>query len=140
MVVAADNAQFGLPEVKLGLIAAAGGLLRLPDRIPQQVAMELVLTGDSLDARRAHALGLVNRLTEPGGALDGALALARSIAANGPLGVRMTKHVLRELPSWPVEERWERQLPLMNQVLTSEDAQEGARAFTEKRRPKWTGR
>ncbi|WP_217576823.1 crotonase/enoyl-CoA hydratase family protein [Streptomyces sp. GbtcB7] len=140
MVGAADDARFGLPEVRRGLIAAAGGLLRLPGRIPEQVAMELALTGDSLDARRAHAFGLVNRLTEPGGALDGALALADSIAANGPLAVRMTKRVLREAASWPAEERWERQRPLVQSVLTSEDAREGASAFAEKRQPKWTGR
>ncbi|WP_030933846.1 crotonase/enoyl-CoA hydratase family protein [Streptomyces sp. NRRL B-24720] len=140
MVVAADNARFGIPEVKRGLVAAAGGLLRLPRRIPYAVAMEIALTGDFLDAGRAHAYGLVNRLTEPGGALAGALELARAIAANGPLAVRTTKQVLVEAPVWPADEEWQRMRALTNPVFASEDAKEGPRAFAEKRAPRWTGR
>ena len=140
LIVAAEDARFGLPESRRGLIAAGGGLLRLPERIPYQVAMELALTGDILDAPRAHALGLVNRLTPTGGALDGAWQLAAAIAANGPLAVRATKQVLVEAPGWPAAERWARQRRITEPVFGSEDAQEGARAFAEKRAPRWNGR
>jgi enoyl-CoA hydratase len=140
MVVAGEDAKFGLPEVKRGLVAAAGGLIRLPRRIPYQVAMEYALTGDFLDARRAHELGLVNRLTAPGAALDGALALAAAIAANGPLAVRVTKQIIVESASWPADQVWERNQALIDPVFASEDAGEGARAFAEKRPPRWTGR
>jgi enoyl-CoA hydratase/carnithine racemase len=140
MVVAARGAKFGVPEAKRGLAAAAGGLLRLPERIPPNVAMELALTGDFLSAERAHALGLVNRLTDDGGALEGARALARAIAANGPLAVRASKRVITESPSWPVAERWERQRKILDPIFTSQDAQEGARAFAEKRAPNWQGK
>ena len=140
LVVAADNAKFGIPEVKRGLVAAAGGLLRLPRRIPYQIAMELALTGEFLDARRAHDFGLVNRLTEPGGALTAARELAAAIAANGPLAVRATKHIISRADEWPVAEFWERQQALVAPVFTSADAREGAIAFAEKRPPRWTGR
>jgi enoyl-CoA hydratase len=140
MVVAARGAKFGVPEAKRGLAAAAGGLLRLPERIPPNVAMELALTGDFLPAERAHALGLVNRLTDDGAALDGARELARAIAANGPLAVRASKRVITESPSWPVAERWERQREILDPIFTSQDAQEGARAFAEKRAPNWQGK
>jgi enoyl-CoA hydratase len=140
LVVAARGAQFGIPEVKRGLAAAAGGLLRLPERIPRNVAMELALTGDFLPAERAHSLGLVNRLTDDGAALDGARDLARSIAANGPLAVRATKRVIVESPSWPHRERAQRQRDIIDPVFASSDAREGARAFAEKRPPQWEAR
>ncbi|UGQ11609.1 crotonase/enoyl-CoA hydratase family protein [Yinghuangia sp. ASG 101] len=140
LVVAARTARFGLPEVKRGLIAAAGGLVRLPRAIPPAMAMELLLTGDTFDAERAHTLGLVNRLTEEGGALRGALELARTIAANGPLAVRATKQVVRESRDWPDSEVFDRQRAVVRPVFDSEDAQEGARAFAERRAPVWRGR
>ncbi|MFC8721693.1 crotonase/enoyl-CoA hydratase family protein [Kitasatospora sp. NPDC057198] len=140
LVVAAEDARFGLPEVKRGLVAAAGGLMRLPERVPRQIAMELALTGGFLDAPRAHAFGLVNRLTANGGALAGARALAAEIAANGPLAVRATKRIVTEAPTWPAAERWQRQRALIDPVFASEDAKEGPRAFAEKRAPRWTGR
>ncbi|MEU7483960.1 crotonase/enoyl-CoA hydratase family protein [Streptomyces sp. NPDC042319] len=140
LVVAAEDANFGLPEVKRGLVAAAGGLLRLPQRLPYQVAMELALTGAFLPAPKAHAHGLVNRLTEPGGALAGARELAREVAANGPLAVRVSKQVIAGAPSWPADETAERQRALVEPVFASQDAKEGARAFAEKRPPRWTGR
>ncbi|WP_030255508.1 crotonase/enoyl-CoA hydratase family protein [Streptomyces violens] len=140
LIVAADNAQFGLPEVKRGLVAAAGGLLRLPQRLPYQIAMELALTGAFLDAHRAHGYGLVNRLAEPGGALDGARDLAAAIAANGPLAVRVSKEVVVGSTVWPAAEAKERQKALVEPVFVSEDAKEGPRAFAEKRAPRWTGR
>lgn len=140
MVVAARGAKFGIPEVKRGLAAAAGGLMRLPERIPRSVAMELALTGGFLPASRAYELGLVNRLADDGAALAAARELAGEIAANGPLAVRASKRVIVESPSWPEAERWKRQGEILSPIFTSEDAQEGARAFAEKRPPQWKGR
>lgn len=140
LVVAGRTAQFGIPEVKRGLAAAAGGLLRLPHRIPPQIAMELALTGDMLTAQRGYELGLVNRLAEDGHALEEALALAGKISANGPLAVMASKRVIREHEQWPEPERFVRQREIIDPVFSSEDAKEGARAFAEKRRPNWTGR
>ncbi|GAA3744705.1 enoyl-CoA hydratase [Spinactinospora alkalitolerans] len=137
MIVAADNAKFGLPEVKRGLVAAAGGLFRLPDRIPYHLAMEFTLTGAMVPAERAHAAGLVGRLAPAGRALDAALDLAREIAANAPLAVAASKRVIAESRDWPREESFERQAPIADAVRSSEDAREGARAFTEKRAPQW---
>ena len=140
LVVAAENSKFGLPEVKRGLVAGAGGLLRLPQRIPYQIAMELALTGEFLDATRAHHFGLVNWLAEPGTALARARDFAAAIAANGPLAVLATKKIVSEAGGWPEGEFWERQGVIMEPVFRSEDAREGARAFAEKRPPRWTGR
>ncbi|MFJ9543958.1 crotonase/enoyl-CoA hydratase family protein [Streptomyces sp. NPDC101225] len=139
LIVAAADARFGLPEVKRGLIAAAGGLLRLPQRIPRQVAMEYALTGEFLDAPRAQTLGLVNRLSPKGGALAAAHGLASQIRANGPLAVRATKSIITQSEEWPTGEAWTRQQALVNMVFESEDAKEGPRAFAEKRAPRWTG-
>lgn len=139
LVVAADNARFGIPEVKRGLIAGSGGLLRLPQRIPRQIAMEYALTGELMSAAEARQWGLVNRLTPPGGALDGAMTLARTIAANGPLAVQMTKRVISEAAALPTSEIWARQHELLEAIVASNDAREGALAFSEKRPPRWTG-
>jgi enoyl-CoA hydratase len=139
LVVAADNAQFGVPEVKRGLAATAGGLVRLPRQLPYRVAMELILTGDMFPATRAHALGLVNRLTPPGGALAEARMLAQSIAANGPLSVAASKRVVVESQDWPADELWDRQTALTEHVFSSADAREGSAAFAEKRKPVWQG-
>lgn len=139
LLVAADNAQFGIPEVRRGLIAGSGGLIRLPQRIPRQIALEYALTGALMPAGEARQWGLVNRLTAPGGALDGARALAQTIAANGPMAVRMTKRVMAEAPTWAPGELWARQRELLEQVIGSNDAREGALAFSEKRVPRWTG-
>ena len=139
LVVASRTAKFGIPEVKRGLAAAAGGLMRLPRRIPPAVALELALTGELFDAERAFALGLVNRLADEGQALEAALDLARSIAANGPLAVRASKKVIRESVDWSQDEMFERQRAITGPVFASADAQEGARAFAEKRPPRWRG-
>ncbi|WP_219506158.1 crotonase/enoyl-CoA hydratase family protein [Nonomuraea ceibae] len=140
MVVAARTARFGLPEVKRGLVATAGGLLRLPNRVSEQLAMEFALTGDLLLAERAYQIGLVNRLSEEGEALRTALDLAATISANGPLAVEASKRVIRQHTRWPEEERFARQRLITDPVIASADAAEGARAFAEKRPPRWTGR
>lgn len=139
LIVAAHNAQFGLPEVKRGLAATAGGLMRLPKRLPYHVAMECILTGDMLGAERAAQLGLVNRLTEVGGALDAALQLAAAVAANGPLSLIASKQVASESAEWRRDEMWERQAVITTPVFESQDAREGAAAFAEKRKPVWKG-
>ncbi len=140
LTVAARNAQFGLPEVKRGLAAAAGGLLRLPRLIPPRIAMELALTGDFLGAERAAALGLVNLLSEPGGALALAKQLAARIIANAPLSIAASKRVLVEQQDWSLEERFARQKVLTDPVQSSADAREGAAAFAEKRAARWQGK
>jgi enoyl-CoA hydratase len=140
LVVASREAKFGLPEVKRSLVAGGGGLLRLPQRVPYHVAMELSLTGDPLTAEAAHTYGLVNRLAEPGGALDAALAFAAEIAANGPLALAATKEILRRSLDWTEEEGWKAQSDIMIPVFASADAREGATAFAEKRAPIWQGK
>jgi enoyl-CoA hydratase len=139
MIVAASDATFGLPEVKRGLVAAGGGLLRLPSRAPYQLAIEWALTGSFVPARRAAEVFLVNRLTEPGLALETALEIARVIAANGPLAVRATKRILTESREWPAGDAFARQSEINEPVRASADAREGALAFKEKRPPQWRG-
>ncbi|WP_018505544.1 crotonase/enoyl-CoA hydratase family protein [Parafrankia discariae] len=139
LIVAARDAKFGLPEVKRGLAAAAGGLLRLQRRIPYHLAMELVLTGRMWPATEAADVHLVNRLTEPGAALEVALELAEEIAANAPLALAASKQVLARSVDWPLEEAFDRQEEFVAVVRTSADAKEGAVAFAEKRPPRWTG-
>jgi enoyl-CoA hydratase len=140
MLVAAEDAKFGLPEVKRGLVAAGGGLLRLPQRVPYHLAMEWSLTGELIPAQRGYEVGLVNRITPKGGALDEALRMATAIAANGPLAVAASKRILVEAPEWPAAERFDRQREINEPVRSSEDAREGATAFKEKRAPRWQGR
>lgn len=139
LIVAADNAQFGLPEVKRGLMAGSGGLLRLPQRIPRQIAMQYALTGDMMSAEEARQWGLVNLLTLPGEALGEAKTLAHKIAANAPLAVSVSKQVVSNSLHWPADERWQRQNALLEIIIHSNDAKEGATAFSEKRPPLWTG-
>lgn len=140
LVVASETANFGLPEVKRGLTAAAGGLLRLQHRIPYHLAMELVLTGRMWPAPEAAAVHLVSRLAPPGGALDAALDLAHEIAANAPLALAASKQVLVESTDWPLAEKFDRQEQYVDPVRHSADAREGAAAFVEKRPPLWAGR
>ena len=137
LVVAARDARFGLPEVKRGLAAAAGGLLRLPRLIPQRIAMELALTGDMVTAERLYQYGLINALVEPGQALEEARKLARRIIVNAPLSVAASKRVIVEQRDWPLAEMFARQQEITAPVLASADAREGARAFAERRAPVW---
>jgi enoyl-CoA hydratase len=140
LIVAARDARFGIPEVKRGLFAAGGGVLRLAKALPYQRAMEMALTGDPLPAEEAHRFGLVNVLTEPGGALAGARGLAARIAANGPLAVRASKQLVAGSVGWTDRAALDAQRELVDSVFSSADALEGARAFAEKRPPRWQGR
>ncbi|OBK90515.1 crotonase/enoyl-CoA hydratase family protein [Mycolicibacter sinensis] len=139
LVVAAKDAKFGIPEVKRGLVAAGGGLLRLPHRIPYQKALELALTGESFTAEQGAQWGFVNVLTEPGDALAGAIELAERITANGPLAVAVTKDIMVQSADWSSDEMWQKQGELISPVFASNDAKEGAIAFAQKRAPNWTG-
>ena len=140
LVVAAETARFGVPEVKRGLVAGAGAAFLLARRVPQALALEMLLTGEPLSAQRAADIGLVNRLAPEGGALDAAIALAEVIAANGPLAVAVSKQIARSTFDWTIEEGWTAQGEMTAPVFVSEDAREGATAFAEKRPPVWTGR
>lgn len=139
VVVASSEAVFGLPEPKRGLVAGAGGVIRLPRRIPYHVAMEMALTGDHYPAARLYELGLVNRIAEPGQALAGALELARAIAANAPLALAATKRLIVESRDWSLAEMFGEQSAIIGPVFASKDAMEGAAAFAEKRAPVWRG-
>jgi enoyl-CoA hydratase len=140
LIVAAADARLGIAEVKRGLVAAAGALIRLPKRIPYHVAMELALTGESIEGRRGYELGLVNRATEPGDALRTALELAEQVAQNAPLALAASKRIIAHAQDWDEQEAWRRQDEIAAPVMTSEDAREGATAFAEKRAPEWRGR
>ena len=136
MIVANSKAKFGIPEAKRGLVAAGGGVVQLPRLLPRPLAMELALTGDPIEATRAHELGLVNRVTD-GLAIEAARDLAATIAENGPLALIASKGIIRDSWLWSIEEINEHQNPYIAHVFSSEDAKEGARAFAEKRKPNW---
>jgi enoyl-CoA hydratase len=140
LVVAAETARFGVPEVSRSLVAAGGAALQLPRRVPFALALEMLLTGKPIDAKRAAEIGLVNKLTPEGGALDGAIELGSVIADNGPLAVAATKQIARNTSDWTLEEGWKKQGEISGPVFVSEDAREGAMAFAEKRKPVWRGR
>ncbi|MHC4046807.1 crotonase/enoyl-CoA hydratase family protein [Bradyrhizobium vignae] len=139
MIVANRNAKFGIPEVKRGLAAAAGGLIRMPRQMPFRVAMEFALTGEFFGAQRAYELGIINRVTD-GPALDAALELAAAIGTNGPLAVKASKQVIVDSRLWPEDQMWKKQQEIVRPVFVSDDAREGAAAFAEKRAPNWKGK
>jgi enoyl-CoA hydratase len=139
LIVANSGAKFGIPEVKRGLAAAAGGLIKLPRQIPPRIAMELALTGDFIDAARAYELGFVNRVVE-GPAIEGAKELAKRIAENGPLALAASKAIVRNSHEWTEAEMWDKQNAYTMAVFVSQDAREGAAAFAEKRKPNWQGK
>jgi enoyl-CoA hydratase len=140
IVVATTRSSFGLAEVRHNLIAAAGGLFRLPRAIGRAAAMDAILTGDPIDARRAFALGLVSRLVEPGTAVDEALGVARQIVAAAPLAVRASRRVVHLAAHEDDATLRQVSRELLDELLTSEDASEGLLAFAEKRPPRWQGR
>jgi enoyl-CoA hydratase len=140
IIIAGAGAKFGVPEVKRGLVAGAGAALILPARIPQPLALELLLVGEPIDAERAAQIGVVNRVVAQGGALEAAMQIAEKIAANGPLAVAVTKAIARSAGDWTMDQGWAEQAKLLQAVFESEDAREGAAAFAEKRPPVWTGR
>src|SRR5215469_3693454 len=140
LVVAATTARFGVPEVTRSLVAGAGGALLLAQRVPRALALEMLLTGDPVDAARAAEIGLVNHVVDDGQALTAAIEVAQRIAANGPLALIGTKQIASGGADWPADQRWAQMAALIAPVFTSEDAREGARAFAEKRPPVWQGR
>ncbi|MXP23330.1 crotonase/enoyl-CoA hydratase family protein [Gordonia sp. HNM0687] len=140
LVVAGESARFGLPEVKRGLVARAGGIFRAPRVLPQAIALELLLTGDPMSAGLAERHGLVNRVVADGGALDAARELAATIAGNAPLAVRASKALAHHSRTWTDDEAFERQTAYTDPVFASDDAREGPAAFAERRAPQWSGR
>lgn len=140
LVVAGHGARFGLPEVKRGLVARGGGMFRVPRALPRHLALELLLTGEPIDAATAAQHGLVNRLVDDGTALTHALALAESIGRNAPMAVAASKKIARTAYDLSEPDQFERQRALTDAVFDSADAAEGARAFAERREPRWTGR
>src|SRR5580704_15730361 len=140
LIVAAQGAKMGIPEAKRSIIAAGGALLRLPRRMPYHLVMELALTGDPFPADRFYELGVVNRLVEPGAAVDAALELAARLGKNGPLALIASKQILQQQFDWTSAEMWEKQGEIVGPLFNSEDAKEGASAFKEKREPVWKGR
>ncbi|MBP2478575.1 enoyl-CoA hydratase [Crossiella equi] len=139
LVVAAADARFGLPEVKRGLIAAGGGVIRLPKRLPHHLAMELLLTGEPITGTRAGELGLANRVTGTGEAAATALRLAESLAANAPLALAAVKQIVRAADGVPETEAFAVQRQRMPALMASADVREGMTAFAQRRAPKWTG-
>jgi len=139
LVVASETAKFGLPEVRRGLVAGAGGLIRLPKRIPYHLAMEIALTGEHYPAARLHQAGLVNMIVPAGHALASARELAGRVALGGPMALTATKRVIVESDDWDSASAFERQSAIITPVFTSADAREGALAFAEKRPPVWRG-
>ncbi|WP_020109978.1 crotonase/enoyl-CoA hydratase family protein [Nocardia sp. 348MFTsu5.1] len=142
LVVAVESATFGLPEVRRGLVAAAGGVFRLPQQIPRKIALELMLTGEPISADRAYDLGLVNRVVPAGQALDAAIDLANTIASNAPLAVQASKRIAGGIADGRVDrddDDWSRNRNEARRVMASRDAKEGTRAFAQKRSPEWTG-
>jgi enoyl-CoA hydratase len=140
LIVAGATAQFGLPEVRHNVVAIGGGLFRLPRRMPYHLAMELALTGEFRDAAFFHAQGIVNRVVEPGRALEAAVEWAQALQVNGPTALAASKQIMFHASDWTDEEAWTAQMAYAQAALNSEDRREGLTAFAEKRAPVWKGR
>mgnify|MGYP000282726950 CR=1 FL=1 len=139
LIVSSRTANMGLPEAARSLVAIGGGLFRLPKRIPYHLAMELALTGKSWPATRMAELGLINRLTEPGEALAGAIALAEEVIAAGPLATKASKQIVQHAYDWAETDAWDNQMTFAGDISKSQDYREGLDAFREKRPPVWKG-
>lgn len=140
LIVAASNAKMGLPEVRHNVVALGGAMFRLPRRIPYHIAMELAFTGEFKDAAFFERHGVINRVVEPGKALEEAVALANSLLVNGPTALAATKEIIFRSADWTDQEAWQAQIPIARRALDSEDRSEGLKAFAEKRKPVWKGR
>lgn len=140
IVVAGSTARFGLPETTRGLVARAGGAMRIARMLPRSIAMEMLLVGEPMDAARASHFGLVNHVVEPGTARELAYEIARKVSRNAPLATAASKRIVDESAQWPTDQAFALQAKILDPVFESEDAREGARAFAEKRTPLWRGR
>jgi enoyl-CoA hydratase len=140
LAIASTSARFGLPEVRRGLVARGGGAFRLPRRLPYAVAMEMLLTGETMTAERAEHFGLINRVVPEGQARQAAVKLGRAVARNAPLAVAASKAVVAQSAEWPVGSGFQRQREYFDVVFASDDAREGAAAFRDRREPVWQGR
>lgn len=140
LIVAARDAKFGLPEVRHNVVAIGGGLFRLKQRVPYHIAMEMALSGEFKDADYMERFGLVNRIAEPGTALDTAIDLAERLLANGPTALAASKEIIWQSVDWTDQQAWDNQMPIAMKAIDSEDRREGLKAFAEKRKPVWKGR